>query len=52
MRRKKTNPGNEDTYRTAVKMKFSLKIYFLSTFKHYEQFQPTLNYIASALYYL
>lgn len=45
MRGKKTNQGNEDTYNRAVKIKFSLKIYFLSTFIHYEQFQLTLNYI-------
>lgn len=51
-RGKKTNPRNEDTYHRAVKIKFSLKIYFSSTFIRYEQFQPTLNYIASALYYL
>lgn len=52
MRGKKTNPRNEDTYHRAVQIKFSLKIYFSSTFIHYEQFQPTLNYTASALYYL
>lgn len=52
MRGKKTNPRNEDTYHRAVKIKFSLKIYSSSTFIHYEQFQLTLNYIASALYYL
>lgn len=52
MRGKKTNPGNEDTVKRAVKIKFSLKIYFTSEFIHYELFQLTLNYKASALYYL
>lgn len=50
MREKQINSGNEDTYHRAVKLKRSLKIYFLSTLIHYEQFQCTLNYIASVLF--